>query len=368
MRTLAGLFTLCWVIAFQSGTADAATRSKSVERPDIGAKLLSAAEAETYLLPLRISEFDYNSVAPPGVSIRLIGNEPRVVLLGNARQTKQRVVQLISQVHLLSLLPTGGRMDLSIGVRLADTTTEGQKILDSFDDCVHNAYLRALVTSKRRGTREDWICEVHSPIGLLEVERDKHSEPLRELLSYEGYAQDSLFAGHSKVGLDTDFRHVQGQLAVVWRDRNAVRRVRMLFVVFEATEFPHCMAFVQNLARLVVNELNASSSNDVTALPYLSYSPNHEVLGSNDSIGNSHPLANGEFDFPSASLDESQDLLNGNERELAVDSSLQSAAGGLAIQCQSPASLIPPDRSRVAVSPGAKSSMHKATSDCLKRP
>jgi hypothetical protein len=148
---------------------------------------------------------------------------------------------------------------------MALTTAGARRLQTAFDMQAHCAYRQALLAPERRSEGEYAIYEVRSPLGLTD-QQDK-SNRAREYFAYTARVANPL--GPGGIAGQTPYKDVDGELVLV---RRAGKNVCLLSVRFKALDFPHALTLTENIARRVINELEAQRAAE-RQLTYLEYYP-----------------------------------------------------------------------------------------------
>lgn len=252
----------------------AAPRQRVELRPSAPPLALApAAAAPAAMSAPVLSGLDYTAIAPPGVRLRVVEDEPYIYLLGGhaARLTP---FEGVTRITLRSDIAPGegrsaGFFEARVNLRGAFAPQPYMELLDAFDAAADSAYRRAMLTSERRGALVYELDEVRSPLGLSLAE-----DPLgagREYLSYNAEVVNPDNPAAANEG--TPYQFVNGELKAV---RLARPGLYLLTVSFEAAQYPHALALVENIARCVLNRLDprAKPQQRLSCLPY---SPEYEV-------------------------------------------------------------------------------------------
>lgn len=242
-------------------------------RTDPGGLLLPAAVAPAALAAPIISGLDYSAVAPPGVRLRVVEDEPYILALAG-RQTGRMasgegITRLVLVAHTLAVdgVPLGS-YTAQITLRLAGQPGYNGNLAQAFDAAAGAAYRRSILRLERREAVAYSIDEVRSPLGLTNP-RDR-ANSWREYLAYTAEAINPDSA-EGQVRL-TPYQIVNGELRVL---RLIEHRESMLCISFTAQEFPHSITLTENIARCILNRLVAARDLRLR-LEYLAYYPEAE--------------------------------------------------------------------------------------------
>lgn len=276
MRSILVLLAVCCVLAHPL-PASAKPRAKAVSPPQQTIRLLPGAEAPKLLNGPILTGLDYSAVAPPGVMLRVVEDEPYIYAQGDSARAAQRFNSGFSAIKLISVLPDGGRYEARILLRNAQGETAPQ-LFESFDQAAHSAYVRAGIAQERRELDSYWLSEVRSPLGLIAAGRPGAIQ--REFLAYEADIVNPLSAADF-ANLTTPYRAVTGQLQAAWEGAGRRAGAILLCVEFTAESFPHSLTLTENIARCVLNRTRDSLGTR-ERLNYLAYHPEFELPGLNE--------------------------------------------------------------------------------------
>jgi len=217
-----------------------------------------------------LSGLEFSAVAPPGVRIRIIENEPYSFLIARGGQGRTQAEEGLCVIVLLADLAAtdeapAGHYEAVVSLRMALTAPGARRLQSAFDMQAHCAYRQALLAHESRSESEYAIYEVRSPLGLTD-QKDK-SNRAREYLAYTARVTNPL--GPGLLSEQTPYKDVDGELAAV---RRAGKNVCLLSVRFKAADFPHALTLTENIARRVINQLEPQRAAE-RLLPYLEYYP-----------------------------------------------------------------------------------------------
>lgn len=261
---------LCGVSA-----AHAADRRRTETRSTLPRQLLlPAAQAPAALSAPILSGLDYSAVAPPGVRLRIVEDEPyiqSIAALGQARaQLGEGVTRLTlhAETPAIDSVPLGS-FEAQITLRLAGRPGSNGALAQSFDAAAHAAYRRSLLHPEQREAVVYGIHEVRSPLGLTNP-KDKLNN-WREYLAYSATViNPNSEEGQARL---TPYQYIRGELRVL---RLVDKRECLLSISIEAREFPQALTLTENTARCIINRLVAQRETKLR-LDYLAYYPEAEL-------------------------------------------------------------------------------------------
>jgi hypothetical protein len=235
--------------------------------------LLPAAAAPAALDAPVLSGLDYSAVAPPGVRLRVVEDEPYTYALSTMQGGRIAMAEGVTSIILHAETPAVdtvpiGSFEARISLRLAGRPGVNGPLAASFDAAAHSAYRHAMLRQEQRGSVVYGIDEVRSPLGLTDA-RDCTNR-WREYLAYSAAAINP----DSEEGAvrHTPYQYLRGELRVL---RLVDKRECVLCINIEATEFPHALTLTENIARCIINRL-AAVQDPKQRLDYLAYYPEAE--------------------------------------------------------------------------------------------
>jgi hypothetical protein len=234
--------------------------------------LVPAAAAPRALAAPVLSGLDYTALAPPGVRLRVIEDEPYTYVnaLHAGRLSYSEAVTQLTLRSDLALSEQNGAGYYEARISLRAVPAGAIEVLeDSFDAAAESAYTRSLLTSELRGATAIGVHEVRSPLNLTDL-RD-HANAAREYLAYSAAALNP--NNPSSEGRATPYQFLRGELRVL---RRAGSTACLLTLNFEAGEYPYALTLTENIARCVVNRLNPQAG-PKQRLNYLAYHPESEL-------------------------------------------------------------------------------------------
>ena len=291
-----------------------ARRQTVLERTDKPAVTFvpPANSLDTYDAPV-LSGLDYTAVAPPGVRLRVVEDEPYIHLIGPTDSRHDGDFHSHTALTLRSDQPAGW-YEARVSLRVHPGKNPDNPLALSFDTAAYYAYTGNLLAPESRGETTYSLHEIRSPLGLTDIHDKDHHR--REYLAYSATVVNPLnpvfFAespndpgsangntlssatgdlasaieaattsldssGNTEVagppsGVLPPYQYTQGELKVM---RRVTRAHVLLTIEFEATNHPHSLTMTENLARCIINRLEP----DLPAksrLGYLAYYPEYE--------------------------------------------------------------------------------------------
>lgn len=300
MSTLSCYVTLATLAVFAVPAAVyAGGRHQTIERNDKPAvSFVPAARAEASLQAPVLSGLDYTAVAPPGVRLRVVEDEPYIYLRGSSESRHARDFHGLSSIMLRSDRADGGWYEARINLRYMPGADRDNPLRLSFDTATNYAYTHSMLTGETRGEVAYALNEVRSPLGLTDAE-DKDNRH-REYLAYSAalinplqfhklpvYAPGadvppniSAMMGAEPPAVEEPlaarsefpYQYVQGQLKVLRRIDGAHC---LLTIDITASNHLHSLTLTENIARCVINRLEPNMK-PKHRLPYLAYYPEYE--------------------------------------------------------------------------------------------
>lgn len=261
-----------WLVAVglllvMTGTGAAAGRQRTEVRP---AKppvsfIPGAASPEALDAPV-LSGLDYTAIAPPGMRIRVIEDEPYTYLRGSTGR-KLKDLEGASAISLRVDKGLASWYEARVSLRYHSAKHNSPLTL-SFDTAANYVYTHTLITDEIRGDIQYGIHEVRSPLGLTDP--DDKMNVWREYLAYSAAV---INPNHPDSDSETPYQYTQGQLKVL---RRAGARYCLLTIDFSATQFPYGLTLTENIARCVLNRIDRNLKPE-KYLSYLAYYPEYEV-------------------------------------------------------------------------------------------
>jgi len=178
--TRAALLSAVMLLVF-AGTAGAGDRRQVVRTDKPLYTLLPSAAADSGLDSIVLSGLDYTAIAPPGVRVRIVEDEPYIYVHGNRQCVKPYLRHGISRLTLYATSPDGGSYEARINLRQEPGLTGLNTLRLSFDTAASYIYTHSLLGEDQRGQIAYSIEELRSPLGLADPDdRDnRHREYLR---------------------------------------------------------------------------------------------------------------------------------------------------------------------------------------------
>jgi hypothetical protein len=244
--------------------------------------LLPAATAPSAQDAIVLSGLDYSAVAPPGVRLRVVEDEPYSFIMGAGSSllvpgTSLTMLTLRADNPALDGVPMGF-YEAHISLLMPEAGRVFGSLAQSFDTAAHSAYRHAMLRQDERDAVVYGIDEVRSPLGLVNAS-DKLNRG-REFLAYSAVAINP----NSEEGAvrRTPYQYIRGELRVL---RRLNQREGMLCIRIEAQEFPQALPLTENLARCIINRLTNPKKTD-QRLDYLVYYPESEraQVGENEVL------------------------------------------------------------------------------------
>ena len=257
---------LLLALALTSPVAFAKRQRVDVRTAKPPISLMPAAGAPKAMDAPVLSGLDYTAIAPPGVRLRVIENEPYIYLQGYEKKGLKQNVEALSRIVLRADLTPTSWYEAHLSLRYHPRKSDDNPLRLSFDTAAHDVYRRAMTTDEIREHNAYGLYEVRSPLGLTDTD-DKENR-WREYLAY-GAALVPPPEGSPEV---TPYQYRQGELKVL---RRVEARYCLLTINFEAASFPHALTLTENIARCVINQLIPEKKAE-KRLTYLAYHPEYE--------------------------------------------------------------------------------------------
>lgn len=247
--------------------------------------LCPAARAESATSAAVLSGLDFTAIAPPGVRLRVIEDEPYVYTFISPGQPPNTAAALGS-IALHAALEAGGWYEARVNLRSVPLVAEAE-LQRSFDVAAESMYQGSMLASELRQETVYSLYEVRSPLGLTDSQ-DKTNR-WREYLGYTAVIKQPLGLQASALPSEdlpeeqlaaaqqtTPYSDVKGELRIL---RRAGKHCFMLVISVDSGSFPYTLGLTENLARCTINRMLAlagASAGDW--LPYLVYYPESEPV------------------------------------------------------------------------------------------
>jgi hypothetical protein len=256
-----------------ASAAQAADRRRTEVRSTLPRQVLMPAASTPQALSAPIlSGLDYSAVAPPGVRLRLIEDEPYTLAFAAPGAKSPQLSESLTRLTLHAETPAIdgiplGSYEAQISLRLAGRAGPNGALAQAFDAAAHAAYRRSLLRQEQRGAIVYGIDEIRSPLGLTDPKDSRNN--WREYLAYSAAAiNPNSDEGAARL---TPYQYIRGELRVL---RLVDKRECLLSISIEAREFPQALTLTENIARCIVNRLVAPKP--WQRLEYLAYYPEAE--------------------------------------------------------------------------------------------
>lgn len=216
-----------------------------------------------------LSGLDFTAIAPPGERLRVVEDEPYILLQGYNKKGLLQLSQGMSKLTIHSNSLDGGRYEAKISLRYDPQKNDRNRLLLSFDTAAHYAYNSSLLFGESRGTTAYNLREIRSPLGLTDP-RDKENL-WREYLAYDA----AVINPNSPVasGTATPYQYISGELKVV---RRVEARYYLLSINFEAEQYAQALTLTENIARCIINRMQPEQD-PAYRLAYAAYYPEFEL-------------------------------------------------------------------------------------------
>ncbi|MBN2083198.1 hypothetical protein JW859_13450 [bacterium] len=178
--TRAALLGAVMLLVF-TGAAGAGDRRQVVVTDKPLYTMLPSAAADAGLDSIVLSGLDYTAVAPPGVRVRVVEDEPYSYVNGNRQCVKPYLRHGLSRLTLYATSPAGGSYEARINLRQEPGLNGLNTLRLSFDTAASYIYTHSLLGEDQRGQVAYALEEIRSPLGLTDPDdRDnRHREYLR---------------------------------------------------------------------------------------------------------------------------------------------------------------------------------------------